>query len=98
MAAPPGVQKADLDDVVARILALYVRPPCEWLPSLAPGPRLTDDDYEAIVGKQQKAAEEAKKAAAGPKRPPTAFFLYAKDRRPAIKQAEPATRVCAAAR
>jgi len=31
----------------------------------------------------------AKKAAAGPKRPPTAFFLYAKDRRPAIKKAEP---------
>jgi transcription initiation factor TFIIIB Brf1 subunit/transcription initiation factor TFIIB len=41
------VGKADLDAVVAAVLALYVRDPAVWLPSLAPGLRLTDDGYEA---------------------------------------------------
>eukprot|EP00944_MAST-04C_sp_MAST-4C-sp1_P005617 g5617.t1 len=34
-----------------------------------------------------------KKANSGPKRSPTAFFLFAKDRRPAIKQAQPEAKV-----
>ena len=34
-----------------------------------------------------------KKANSGPKRSPTAFFLFAKDRRPAIKQAQPDAKV-----
>eukprot|EP00629_Pelagomonadales_sp_RCC1024_P001224 CAMPEP_0119276712 /NCGR_PEP_ID=MMETSP1329-20130426/15816_1 /TAXON_ID=114041 /ORGANISM="Genus nov. species nov., Strain RCC1024" /LENGTH=286 /DNA_ID=CAMNT_0007277149 /DNA_START=127 /DNA_END=984 /DNA_ORIENTATION=+ len=43
------VAKKDLDDVVQRILGLYIQPKVTWLESLAPGPRLTDDAFEEFA-------------------------------------------------
>ena len=45
--------------------------------------------YDIIKAKYLK----VKAANAGPKRPPTAFFLYSRDRRPAIKEQNPGASV-----
>lgn len=42
-------------------------------------------NYDIVKAKYQK----VKAANSGPKRPPTAFFLYARDRRPLIKEQNP---------
>jgi hypothetical protein len=64
---------------------------------------LSDDEkkHYYAIGDKEKAkydiikAKYAKQKAAnsGPKRPPTAFFLYARDRRPMIKQEDPGASV-----
>lgn len=43
------VDKAQLDDVVSGIVQLYNRAKVAWLPSLAPGPRITDDDFDHLT-------------------------------------------------
>eukprot|EP00943_MAST-04B_sp_MAST-4B-sp1_P006441 g6441.t1 len=45
--------------------------------------------YDLVKAKYLK----MKAAESGPKRPPTAFFLYAKARRPAIKEAHPDAKI-----
>ena len=44
-----GVDGAELDRAAAEITALYAARPLGWLPSLAPGPRLTDPAFAAAV-------------------------------------------------
>lgn len=58
-----GVDGGELERAAAEITALYAARPLGWLPSLAPGPRLTDPAFAAAVLKRQE-AREAEKAAA----------------------------------
>ena len=44
-----GVDGAELERAAAEITALYAARPLGWLPSLAPGPRLTDPAFAAAV-------------------------------------------------
>ena len=57
------VGRDELDAVVDAILKLYVRDKLDWLPALAPGPRLTDDDYEQVLKDQLALKAQEQEAA-----------------------------------
>jgi len=60
-----GVDGKELEAAAAEILALYdAEAPIAWLPSLAPGPRLTAPEFAASVLKKQEAREAEHKAKA----------------------------------